>query len=61
MFLKVKAAKNSIVGYSYQKLVGFYFLALRDVKREFNGLKIEADVDHNFNTDKKRSANEKRK
>ncbi|TQR14732.1 hypothetical protein [Psychrobacillus soli] len=46
--MRVKAAKNSIIGYSYQKLVAFYFLAIMDVEREFNGLEIEADVDHNF-------------
>lgn len=45
---KMKAAKNSIIGYSYQKLVAFYFLAIMDTKRTINSIEVEADVSHNF-------------
>lgn len=44
----MKTAKNSIIGYSYQKLVAFYILALIDVEREILGIEIEADVEHKF-------------
>lgn len=44
----MKPAKNSIIGYSYQKLVAFYILALMDVEREILEMEIEADVDHKF-------------
>lgn len=44
----MKTAKNAIIGYSYQKLVAFYILALMDVEREILGLEIETDVEHKF-------------
>ncbi|MFJ7746696.1 hypothetical protein [Peribacillus sp. NPDC097295] len=44
----MKTAKNSIIGYSYQKLVAFYILALMDVEKEILGIEIEADVEHKF-------------
>ncbi|MGG2082595.1 hypothetical protein [Lysinibacillus pakistanensis] len=44
----MKTAKNSIIGYSYQKLVAFYILVLMDVEREILGIEIEADVEHKF-------------
>ncbi|PIC67280.1 hypothetical protein CSV71_05860 [Sporosarcina sp. P21c] len=44
----MKVARNSIIGYSYQKLVAFYILALMDVEREILGIEIEADVEHKF-------------
>lgn len=44
----MKTARNSIIGYSYQKLVAFYILALMDVEREILGIEIEADVEHKF-------------
>lgn len=44
----MKTAKNSIIGYSYQKLVAFYILALMDVEREILEIEIEADVEHKF-------------
>ncbi|MBY8910161.1 hypothetical protein K6L05_10180 [Salinicoccus roseus] len=44
----MKPAKNSIIGYSYQKLMGFLLLAKMDVERTINKIEIEADVNHQF-------------
>lgn len=44
----MKTAKNSLIGYSYQKTVAFYILTLMDAEREILEIEIEADVEHKF-------------
>ncbi|MHA7129238.1 hypothetical protein [Algoriphagus namhaensis] len=40
--------KNALLGYSYQHYVACMFLALMDVERRIDQLKLEANVDHKF-------------
>ncbi|GAB3056814.1 hypothetical protein ACFOU0_02820 [Salinicoccus sesuvii] len=44
----MKPARNSIIGYSYQKIMAFLLLAKMDVERLIGKIEIEADVNHQF-------------
>lgn len=45
---KMRPLKNAFTGYTYQQQIAFLFLVIMAVKRHFDSLEIEADVDNNF-------------
>lgn len=44
----MKPARYAFTGYTYQEQIAFLFLIMMDVKRKFDAIEIEADVDNNF-------------